>query len=98
MRSTCSNKKTIYRVVDGKTASRTASGRNYTAEERPVGVVSDDQRVRTTTRGLGATITENRGESLALHSSCRIRPLSYSRIGILGSNWLQRLENDFGLK
>ncbi|RLM50059.1 hypothetical protein [Halorubrum sp. Atlit-28R] len=29
----------------------------YTAEERPVGVVSDDQRVRTTARGLGATVT-----------------------------------------
>lgn len=29
----------------------------YTAEDRPVGVVSDDQRVRTTARGLGATVT-----------------------------------------
>jgi len=29
----------------------------YTAEDRPVGVVSDDKRVRTTVRGLGATVT-----------------------------------------
>jgi predicted nucleic acid-binding protein len=29
----------------------------YTAEDRPVGVVSDDKRVRTTARGLGATVT-----------------------------------------
>jgi len=29
----------------------------YTAADRPVGVVSDDQRVRTTARGLGATVT-----------------------------------------
>ena len=29
----------------------------YTAEEQPVGIVSDDQRVRTTARGLGATVT-----------------------------------------
>ena len=29
----------------------------YTAEVRPVGVVSDDQRVRTTARGLGAIVT-----------------------------------------
>lgn len=29
----------------------------YTADDRPVGVVSDDQRVRTTARGLGATVT-----------------------------------------
>jgi predicted nucleic acid-binding protein len=29
----------------------------YTAEGQSVGVVSDDQRVRTTTRGLGATVT-----------------------------------------
>lgn len=28
-----------------------------TAADRPVGVVSDDQRVRTTARGLGATVT-----------------------------------------
>lgn len=29
----------------------------YTANDRPVGVVSDDRRVRTTARGLGATVT-----------------------------------------
>ena len=29
----------------------------YTAADRPVGVVSDDRRVRTTARGLGATVT-----------------------------------------
>ncbi|RLM59929.1 hypothetical protein, partial [Halorubrum sp. Atlit-26R] len=29
----------------------------YTAEDRPVGIVSDDRRVRTTARGLGATVT-----------------------------------------
>lgn len=29
----------------------------YTAEDRPVGVVSDDKRVPTTARGLGATVT-----------------------------------------
>jgi len=29
----------------------------YTADDRSVGIVSDDQRVRTTTRGLGATVT-----------------------------------------
>jgi len=29
----------------------------YTADEEPVGVVSDDRRVRTTARGLGATVT-----------------------------------------
>lgn len=28
-----------------------------TAEDRPVGVVSDDRRVRTTAQGLGATVT-----------------------------------------
>ncbi|ELZ44908.1 hypothetical protein C464_12890 [Halorubrum coriense DSM 10284] len=29
----------------------------YTAADRPIGIVSDDQRVRTTARGLGATVT-----------------------------------------
>ncbi|WP_435099034.1 hypothetical protein [Halorubrum sp. N11] len=29
----------------------------YTADDLPVGVVSDDRRVRTTVRGLGATVT-----------------------------------------
>lgn len=29
----------------------------YTADDLPVGVVSDDRRVRTTARGLGATVT-----------------------------------------
>lgn len=29
----------------------------HTAEERSIGVVSDDQRVRTTAEGLGATVT-----------------------------------------
>ncbi len=29
----------------------------YTAEDRPVGIISDDRRVRTTARGLGATVT-----------------------------------------
>lgn len=33
----------------------------YTAEDRPVGVVSDDTRVRTTARGLGATVTRTVG-------------------------------------
>lgn len=29
----------------------------YTADDRPVGIVSDDRRVRTTARGLGAVVT-----------------------------------------
>lgn len=29
----------------------------YTADEEPIGLVSDDRRVRTTARGLGATVT-----------------------------------------
>lgn len=29
----------------------------YTADDRPIGVVSDDRRVRTVARGLGATVT-----------------------------------------
>lgn len=32
-----------------------------TAADRPVGVVSDDRRVRTTARGLGATVTGTTG-------------------------------------
>lgn len=29
----------------------------YTADDRPIGIVSDDRRVRTVARGLGATVT-----------------------------------------
>lgn len=42
---------------DGYEVDVNAAVLGYTADDQPVGIVSDDQRVRTTARGLGATVT-----------------------------------------
>lgn len=42
---------------DGYEVDVNAAVLGYTADDQPVGIVSDDQRVRTTARGLGASVT-----------------------------------------
>jgi predicted nucleic acid-binding protein len=42
---------------DGYEVDVNAAVLGYTTDDQPVGIVSDDQRVRTTARGLGATVT-----------------------------------------
>jgi len=42
---------------DGYEVDVNAAVSGYTVDDQLVGIVSDDQRVRTTARGLGATVT-----------------------------------------
>ncbi|OYR80477.1 hypothetical protein DJ71_04415 [Halorubrum sp. E3] len=60
----------------------------YTAEGRPVGVVSDDQRVRTTARGLGATVTGTVGVVVRAVEKGLDREEAYTLINRIDSHGL----------
>ncbi|WP_418284139.1 hypothetical protein [Halorubrum sp. DTA46] len=65
----------------------------YTAEDRPVGVVSDDQRVRTTARGLGATVTGTVGVIIRAVEEGLDREEAYTLIKRIDSHGLHMTGN-----
>lgn len=65
----------------------------YTAEDRLVGVVSDDQRVRTTARGLGATVTGTVGVIVRAVEEGLDREDAYTLINQIDSHGLHMTGN-----